>query len=36
MSGKSKLVLLFGIIVLLYVVLTSGEDSVEVEVDTEE
>jgi hypothetical protein len=36
MSGKSKLVLLFGIIVLLYVVLSSGEDSVEVEVDTED
>jgi len=36
MSGKSKIVLLLGVVVLLYVALASGDDSVEVEVDTEE
>jgi hypothetical protein len=35
MSAKSKLVLLFGIVVLMYVILSSNEESVEVEVETE-
>ncbi len=33
MSGKSKLIVLFGIIVLLYVVLTSDSEPVEVDVE---
>lgn len=36
MSGKTKLVVLLGIVAVLYVVLSSGEDPVEVEVETDE
>ena len=34
MSGKSKLVVLFGIVVLLYVLFSSDSEPVEVEVET--
>ena len=36
MSGKSKLVVLFGVIVLLYVLFSSDSEPVEVEVETED
>ncbi len=33
MSGKAKLVLLFGIVVLLYLVLTSESEPIEIDVE---
>lgn len=35
MSGKSKLVVLFGVVVLLYVLFSSDTEPVEVEVESE-
>lgn len=36
MSGKSKLVVLFGVVVLLYVLFSSNTEPVEVEVESED
>ncbi|SHH24745.1 hypothetical protein SAMN05443636_2166 [Halobaculum gomorrense] len=36
MSGKSKIVVLFGVVVLLYVLFSSNTEAVEVEVESED
>ena len=36
MSGKSKLVVLFGVVVLLYVLFSSDTEPVEVEVESDD
>ncbi len=36
MSGKSKIVVLFGVVVLMYVLFSSNSEPVEVEVETED
>lgn len=36
MSGKAKIAVLLGIVAVLYVVLSSGDETVEVEVETDE